>query len=68
MKLIFETRGCAYFKVRELDHIKFQDFVFVLFNSQNGTQNLKTKKTKKKQKEKHQNIKISTIASFFNCF
>ena len=64
MKLIFETRGCAYFKVRELDHIKFQDFVFVLFNSQNGTQNLKTKKTKKKTKRKtpkYQNINNSFI-------
>ena len=25
MKLIFQTRRCAYFKVRELDNIKFQD-------------------------------------------
>ena len=62
MKLIFETRGCAYFKVRELDHIKFQDFVFVLFNNQNGTQNLKTKKKKTKKKTpKYQNINNSFI-------
>ena len=37
-----------YFKVREIHHIKFQNFVSVLFNDGNETQNLKTKKKKKK--------------------
>ena len=40
----------AYFKVREIHHVKFQNFVFVLFNNKNETQNLKTKKKKKKIK------------------
>ena len=37
-------RGGVYFKVREIHHIKFQNFVFVLFNKENETQNLKPKK------------------------
>ena len=56
--------GGAYFKVREICHVKFQNFVFVLFNNENETRNLKTKKKKKKKKE---NIKILTIVSLFNC-
>ena len=36
--------GGAYFKVREIDHIKFQNFVFVLFHNENET------KWKKEQK------------------
>ena len=36
--------GGAYFKVREIHHVKFQNFVFVLFNNENETQNLKTQK------------------------
>ena len=40
--------GSAYFKVREIRHVKFQNFVFVLFNNENETQNLKSKKKKKK--------------------
>ena len=47
--LIREQRlkeGGAYFKVREIHHVKFQNFVFVLFNNENETQNLKTKKKK----------------------
>ena len=51
----------AYFKVREIHHIKFQNFAFVLFNNENETQNLKTKK----KKPKNENIKISTIVSLF---
>ena len=51
----------AYFKVREIHHIKFQNFPFVLFNNENETQNLKTKK----KKQKNENIKISTIVSLF---
>ena len=43
--------GPAYFKVREIHHIKFQNFVFVLFNNENETQNFKTKKKKKKKKK-----------------
>ena len=53
----------AYFKVREIHHIKFQNFVFVLFNNENETQNFKTKK----QQQKNENIKISTIISLFQC-
>ena len=30
--------GGAYFKVREIHHVKFQNFVFVLFNNENETQ------------------------------
>ena len=30
----------AYFKVREIYHIKFQNFVFTLFNIENETQNV----------------------------
>ena len=42
---LIESR--AYFKVRETHYIKFQNFVFVLFNNENQTQNFKTKiKTK----------------------
>ena len=43
--------GGAYFKVRETHHVKFQNFVFVLFNNENETQNLKTKK---KYRQYHQ--------------
>ena len=52
--------GGAYFKVREIHNIKFQNFVFVLFNNENETENRKTKK-------KNENIKISTIVSLFEC-
>ena len=65
MKLIFETRGCAYFKVRELDHIKFQDFVFVLFNNQNGTENVKTKTKQNKNKTKRKTPKYQNINNSF---
>ena len=41
--------GGTYFKVREIHHLKFQNFVFVLFNNENETQNLKIKKKKKKR-------------------
>ena len=41
--------GGTYFKVREIHHLKFQNFVFVLFNNENETQNLKIKKKKKKE-------------------
>ena len=53
----------TYFKVREIYHIKFQNFIFVLFNNENETQNLKTKKKKKmkKKERKHQNINNSFI-------
>ena len=55
--------GGAYFKVRDIHHIKCQNFVFVLFNkeieTQNETKNLKRKKINK-QKNK-QNSKISKI-------
>ena len=64
--LIREQRlkeGDAYFKVREIHHIKFQNFVFVLFNNENETQNFKTKK----KQQKNENIKISTIISLFQC-
>ena len=54
--------GGAYFKVREIHHVKFQNFAFVLFNNENETQNFKTKK-----KQKNENIKISTIISLFQC-
>ena len=37
----------AYFKVREIHHVEFQNFVFVLFNNENETKNFKTKKKKK---------------------
>ena len=56
--------GGDYFKVREIHHIKFQNFVSVLFNDGNETQNLKTKKKKKKE---HEKIEISTAVSLFNC-
>ena len=59
--LIREKRlkeGGAYFKVREILHTNFQNFVFVLFNNKNETQKLKTKK---KKKRKHQNINNSFI-------
>ena len=55
--LIREQRlkeGGAYFKVREIYHIKFQSFAFVLFNNENETQNFKTKKTKKMKTLKYQ--------------
>ena len=55
--------GGAYFKVREIHHIKYQNFVFVLFNNeietQNETKNLKIKKINK-QKNKRKS-KISKI-------
>ena len=41
--------GGTYFKVMEIHHIKFQNFVFVLFNNENETQNLKIKKKKRKE-------------------
>ena len=56
--------GGDYFKVREIHHIKFKNFVSVLFNDGNETQNLKTKKKKKKE---HEKIEISTAVSLFNC-
>ena len=46
--------GDAYFKVREMHHIKFQNSVFVLFNNENETQNLKTKINKKEMTSKYQ--------------
>ena len=52
--------GGTYFKVREIHHIKFQNFVLVLFNNENETQNLKIKK-------KIENIKMSIIVSLFKC-
>ena len=57
--------GGAYFKVREILHTNFQNFIFVLFNNKNETQKLKTKKKKKK---KNENTKISTIVSLFKVF
>ena len=56
--------GGDYFKVREIHHIKFQNFVSVLFNDGNETQNLKTPPKKKKE---HEKIEISTAVSLFNC-
>ena len=50
--------GGAYFKVREIHHVKFQNCAFVLFPE---TKNFKTKKKKKKKKRKHQNINNSFI-------
>ena len=32
--------GSGYFKVRETYHIKFQNFLLVLFNNENETQNV----------------------------
>ena len=49
--------GDACLKVRELHHIKFQNFVFVLSNNKNETENLNVNKPKK-----NENIKISTIS------
>ena len=46
--------GDTYFKVREIHHIKFQNSVFVLFNNENETQNLKTKIKKKEMTSKYQ--------------
>ena len=46
--------GGTYFKVREIHHVKFQNFVFVLFNNENETQNFKTKKNKKMKTLKYQ--------------
>ena len=37
-------KGRTYFKRREIHHNKFQNFVFVFFNNENKTQNLRTKK------------------------
>ena len=56
--------GGDYFKVREIHHIKFQNFVSVLFNDGNETQNLKPPPKKKKE---HEKIEISTAVSLFNC-
>ena len=53
--------GGDYFKVREMHHVKFQNFVSVLFNDGNETQNLKTKKKKKK------NMKRSKYQRQFHC-
>ena len=39
--------GATYFKVTNIHHIKFQNFVFVLFNNENETQNLDVNKPKK---------------------
>ena len=53
--LIREQRlkeGDPYFKVRVIHHIKFQNFVFVLFNNENETRNLKTKKQNKTKTKK----------------
>ena len=44
--------GGAYFKVREIHHVKFKNFAFVLFNNENETKTLKPKKKKKKKKMK----------------
>ena len=52
--------GGAYFKVRKIHHVKFQNFVFVLFNNENETKNT-SKPKKKKKKRKHQNINNSFI-------
>ena len=38
--------GSAYFKVRETHYIKFENFVFALFNNENETQNLNVSKQK----------------------
>ena len=49
--------GGAYFKVREIHHVKFQNFVFIFFNinNENETQNLKIKtKQNKKNPSKYQ--------------
>ena len=46
--------GDVYFMVREIHHIKFQNFVFVLFNNEYETQNLKTKIKKKEMTSKYQ--------------
>ena len=46
--------GGAYFKVREIHNIKFQNFVFVLFNNENETENRKTKKKMKTSKYQQQ--------------
>ena len=53
--LIREQRlkeGDPYFKVRVIHQIKFQNFVFVLFNNENETRNLKTKKQNKTKTKK----------------
>ena len=52
--------GGTYFKRREIHHNKFQNFVFVFFNNENETQNLRTKKN-------NENITMSTIALLFKC-
>ena len=46
--------GDTYFMVREIHNIKFQNSVFVLFNNENETQNLKTKIKKKEMTSKYQ--------------
>ena len=54
----------VYLKVREIHHIRFQNFVFVLFNKKIETQKLRTnQKKRKKKKKKNENIKISAIVS-----
>ena len=49
--------GGAYFKVREIHHVKFQNFVFILFNNENETK----PQNHQKKKRKNQNIKNSFI-------
>ena len=44
----------AYFKVREIHHIKFQNFVLLLFNNENEAQNLNVSKPKEIKTSKYQ--------------
>ena len=63
--------GGAYFNVREIHHIKFQNFVlsFSTMKIKHKTSNPKNKnkaKQKKTKKKQYENIKIS-IVSLFEC-
>ena len=58
--------GGASFKLRKIYHMKFQNFVFVLFNNENETKRLKTWKNNKKRK--HQNISNSICITILYVF
>ena len=53
--------GGAYFKLRGIYHIKFQNFVFVLFNNENVT------KPQCQSTKKNENIKIPIIVPLIKC-
>ena len=52
--------GGAYFKVREIHHVQFQNFAFALFNNENEIQNLHPPPPPQK-------MKTSKYQKYINC-